>query len=62
MDQEPKIGRPRGLLKGVNRNIRLTDAEWGAFKELLGVEWLRKRIASAIKRQNRQPIVHSTKE
>lgn len=45
-----------------NRNIRLNAVEWEAFKDLLGAEWLRKRIASAIKRNNRQPTATPTKE
>lgn len=46
----------------INRNIRLNHVEWEAFKGLLGAEWLRKRIASAIKRENRQPTAKPTKE
>lgn len=38
-----------------NRNIRLSDAEWEAFKTLLGAEWLRTRIAGAVKRNSRKP-------
>ena len=33
-----------------NRNIRLNDEEWKAFKVLLGAEWLRGQIDRAIKR------------
>lgn len=36
------------------RPIRMTDAEWAAFKELLGAEWLRDQIAKASKRAERK--------
>lgn len=44
-----------------NRNIRLNDAEWEAFRELLGVKWLREQIATAIAKQA-TPTAKSTKE
>jgi hypothetical protein len=30
-----------------NRNIRLTDHQWQVFREKLGVQWLKERIAEA---------------
>lgn len=38
---------------GANRNIRLTDEQWQDFRELLGIEWLRKQIARARKKAAR---------
>lgn len=34
-----------------NRNIRLNDEEWEAFRQRLGVKWLREQIAAAIATQ-----------
>lgn len=36
------------------RPIRMTDAEWDAFKELLGAEWLRGQVEKAIIQRNRR--------
>lgn len=36
------------------RPIRMTNAEWSAFKELLGAEWLRGQIAKAKAREERK--------
>lgn len=38
----------------ITRPIRMTDAEWATFKNLLGTEWLRGQIAKAVKREQRQ--------
>lgn len=37
-----------------NRNIRLSDSEWEAFKTLLGPEWLRARIRGALLAKKRK--------
>lgn len=50
---EKKLGRPLGLLKGKNRNIRLTDEQWKTFREKLGIEWLREQIEIA---ENAPPL------
>jgi hypothetical protein len=42
------------------RGIRLNDQEWGAFKDLLGAEWLRKQIDRAIKKDQRKPTAQKT--
>lgn len=36
------------------RKIRMTDAEWEDFKDLLGPEWLRARIRGARIAKNRK--------
>lgn len=36
------------------RPIRMTDAEWSAFKTLLGAEWLRGQVEKAIQRDKRK--------
>ena len=36
------------------RPIRMTDAEWSAFKDLLGAEWLRGQVEKAIQRDKRK--------
>ncbi|HET8790983.1 MAG TPA: hypothetical protein VFM75_07200 [Modicisalibacter sp.] len=36
------------------RPIRMTNAEWSAFKDLLGAEWLRGQIAKAQAREERK--------
>lgn len=48
-------------MKRTTRPIRMSDEEWEGFKSLLGTEWLRSRIASAIKRSNRKPIAIKAK-
>lgn len=40
--------------KYTNRNIRMSDDEWEAFKTLLGPEWLRARIRGAIIAEKRR--------
>lgn len=42
--------------KRPSRPIRMNDAEWSAFKLLLGAEWLRGQIDKAIKREQRKPV------
>jgi hypothetical protein len=44
------------------RQIRMDDEEWEAFKTLLGAEWLRSKIASAIQHKNRKPTATNTEE
>lgn len=53
---EKKVGRPLGLLKGANRNIRLTDAEWSTFRTQMGPEWLRAKIEEVAKHGLSEPI------
>lgn len=36
------------------RPVRMTNAEWAAFKELLGAEWLRGQVEKAIQRDKRK--------
>ena len=45
------------------RSIRLSDEHWEAFRDLLGMDWLRKQIEKAEKKAN-SPAVHTktTKE
>lgn len=38
------------------RGIRMNDAEWQTFCDLLGPEWLRGQIAKAQERANRKPV------
>ena len=42
-----------------SRNIRLSDEHWKAFKELLGVDWLKKQIDRAVAKENRKPTTHA---
>lgn len=48
-----------------NRNIRLSDFEWDAFKDLIGAEALREQIHKAAKKDGRtapEPKTKQTKE
>lgn len=45
-----------------NRNIRLSDFEWEAFKDFLGADWLRDQIRQAAQINNRKPPAPTTKE
>lgn len=45
-----------------NRNVRLDDFEWDAFKDLLGAEWLRGKIEKAAKEDGRIRPAKPTKE
>lgn len=39
-----------------SRNIRLSDEHWSAFKDLLGVDWLKSQIDKAIAKEQRKPV------
>ena len=45
-----------------SRNIRLTDEHWAAFRELLGVDWLKKQIDKAIAKEQRKPAAYKSEE
>lgn len=52
MNDKPRVGRPPNQERNIGRNIRLTDAEWEGFCQLLGPIWLREQIAIAIASQH----------
>lgn len=39
-----------------SRNIRLSDEHWTAFKELLGVDWLKGQINKAIAKEQKKAV------
>lgn len=45
-----------------NRNIRLSDFEWDAFKDLIGAEALREQIHKAANEAGRTPPEPKTKQ
>lgn len=45
-----------------SRNIRLSDEHWAAFKDLLGVDWLKKQIDKARAKDQRKTTATNTEE
>lgn len=56
-DSMPMLNPPAPM-----RHIRVDDVRWDAFKEHLGMDWLRKQIDRAIKKDQRKPTAKRIEE